>query len=110
MRSPFEMVMLLCFAISWPLSIYRSWKSRTAKGKSIPMLIALLIGYISGILHKFIYSMDWIVGLYMLNFLMIFVDLALTLRNKRLDAQALEQKREELYAKKKVNCKMKLNT
>ena len=101
MRSPFEMIMLICFAISWPLSIYRSWKSRSARGKSIPMLVALQVGYISGILHKVFYATDWIIILYIVNFLMISTDLALTIRNKRLDAQALEQKRQELYAKKK---------
>ena len=30
-----EALMILCFGISWPLSIYKSWKSRTAKGKSL---------------------------------------------------------------------------
>ena len=28
-----EALMILCFGLSWPLSIYKSWTSRTAKGK-----------------------------------------------------------------------------
>lgn len=30
-----ETVMILAFGLSWPLSIYKSVKSRTAKGKSL---------------------------------------------------------------------------
>ena len=30
-----EALMILCFGLSWPLSIYKSWTSRTAKGKSL---------------------------------------------------------------------------
>ena len=26
-----EALMILCFGLSWPLSIYKSWTSRTAK-------------------------------------------------------------------------------
>ena len=28
-----EAVMILCFGLSWPISIRKSWVSRTAKGK-----------------------------------------------------------------------------
>ena len=30
-----EAVMILCFGLSWPISIRKSWVSRTAKGKSL---------------------------------------------------------------------------
>ena len=30
-----ETLMIICFGLSWPLSVYKSWKSRTAKGKSL---------------------------------------------------------------------------
>ena len=41
-----EALMILCFGLSWPLSIYKSWTSRTAKGKS------LYFGFGSFILRK----------------------------------------------------------
>ena len=31
----FEILMLVCFGLSWPFNIAKSWKSRTAKGKSL---------------------------------------------------------------------------
>ena len=36
-----EMVMIVCFGISWPLSVYKSYKARTAKGKSFDGKILL---------------------------------------------------------------------
>ena len=31
----FEMIMLICFGLSWPFNITKSVRSRTAKGKSL---------------------------------------------------------------------------
>ena len=60
-----EALMILCFGLSWPLSIYKSWTSRTAKGKSLYFEVFIWIGYIFGIANKFISYMnnpdkDWI--------------------------------------------------
>ena len=45
----FETVMLLCFAAAWPASIYKSWVSRTRKGKSLAFMLIVLVGYMAGI-------------------------------------------------------------
>ncbi|RNC29727.1 MAG: hypothetical protein AWM53_00344 [Candidatus Dichloromethanomonas elyunquensis] len=79
------MIMLLCFGSAWPFSIYTSYKTRTAKGKSAFFLFVLLIGYLSGIMHKILYSFDYILILYVLNFCMVGIDILLYFRNKRLD-------------------------
>jgi hypothetical protein len=86
--SVFEAGMLLCFGISWPISIYKSLKSRSTKGKSLLFLIILEIGYVSGILHKILYSRDIIMILYILNLTMVAVDICLFFRNKRYEAAA----------------------
>lgn len=83
-----EAIMLLCFGSAWPFSIYTSYKTRTAKGKSIFFLIVLLIGYFSGIMHKVFYSLDYVIILYILNFFLIATDTFLYFRNKRLDEMA----------------------
>ena len=44
-----ETVMLLCFAAAWPASIYKSWTSRTRKGKSLSFMLIIIVGYIAGI-------------------------------------------------------------
>ncbi len=89
----FEVIMLLCFGCSWPLSIVKSYKARTTKGKSLPFLILITIGYIFGIFAKIISgNITYVVVFYCINLCMMFVELFLFLRNHRLDmAAATEQ-------------------
>ncbi len=82
-----ETIMLICFGAAWPLSIAKSWKARTAKGKSIGFLLVILIGYVAGI-AKVILS-DGFGGFllipYSINFLMVACDACLYFRNSRID-------------------------
>jgi hypothetical protein len=91
--SIFEIVMLGCFGAAWPASIYRSFRSKTARGKSLLFLVVIEIGYVAGMLHKFFYSYDFVIFLYLLNFAMVFVDIVLWFRNKKLDRQREEENR-----------------
>ncbi len=83
--SIFEIMMLVCFGSAWPVSIYKSWISRTNKGKSIFFLVIVLLGYVAGILHKIFYYFDMVIILYCINFSMISIDLLVYYRNKKLD-------------------------
>jgi hypothetical protein len=74
--------MLICFGLAWPFSIRKSLKTREMGSKSMVFLVALLIGYIAGILHKLFYLMDGVIFLYALNGTMVTIDLALTIRNR----------------------------
>ena len=85
--SIFEVIMLLCFGAAWPSSIYKSYISRSSKGKSVVFLIIVFLGYIAGIFHKMFYNLDWVVLLYGLNALMISVDILLYMRNTAFDRQ-----------------------
>lgn len=82
--SIFEAVMLFCFGIAWPFSIYSSYKSKRNDGKSLWFLYVVLLGYMSGTLHKIIYNYDLIIVLYILNGLMVLADILLYYRNRRL--------------------------
>lgn len=84
--SIFEIIMLICFGAAWPLSIYKSYTSRSTEGKSVSFLIVILIGYVSGILHKVFNHYDPVVYLYLLNFLMVLTDLLIYYRNARINA------------------------
>lgn len=85
--SIFEVIMLICFGSAWPTSLYKSFRSRTARGKSLAFLIIVFIGYGAGILHKVFYNLDWVVTLYELNGLMVLTDIVLTQRNRIIDLQ-----------------------
>jgi hypothetical protein len=80
MHSPFEAIMLLCFGASWPFSVYKTWKIKNAQGKSLRFMVLVLVGYASGIVHKIVYSPDAVIYLYVLNMVVVSVDLVLCLR------------------------------
>lgn len=84
--SIFEVGMLLCFGAAWPFSIHKSYRSRQNAGKSLPFLLVVLTGYVSGILHKLFFHMDPVVWLYALNAAMVAVDILLYFRNRFLAA------------------------
>ena len=85
--SPFEIVMLVCFGAAWPFSIAKAYRSRATGGKSLIFLILVFIGYVSGTAHKLLYKPDGVVYLYILNGIMVAVDIAIHLRNRRFAAQ-----------------------
>ena len=82
--SVFEILMLVSFGFAWPTNIYKSLKSKSIKGKSVSFLYIILIGYVMGILHKIFYNFDLVIIFYIINFIMVFIDLMLYYRNKRL--------------------------
>lgn len=87
MAHTFEAIMVISFGISWPTSIIKSYTSRTAKGKSIIFLLFILIGYLFGIASKFVSgNLTYVIVFYIINLIMVFIDLCLYFRNRGLDA------------------------
>lgn len=86
-----EIIMIVSFGASWPMNVMKSWKARTAKGKSVGFLCLILFGYIAGITWKIIdfNPAEWyVLFFYVLNFIMVAADFILYFRNKRLDKEA----------------------
>ena len=91
-----EIIMILCFDASWPFNVAKSYRARTAKGKSLLFLILSEVGYIAGIAAKLTnpvymaaFGEKWyVLFFYVLNFTMVGVDVVLYFRNKRLDKMA----------------------
>ena len=88
-----EIVMIVSFGASWPLNVIKSYKARTAKGKSVMFLLLIFFGYIAGITSKFMngaymeqFSEKWyVLVFYFLNLIMVGIDLILYFRNRALD-------------------------
>jgi hypothetical protein len=89
--SIFEAGMLLCFAASWPVNIFKSLKARTAKGKSGVFMFIIEAGYMCGIIHKVLVSRDPVLILYIANFIMVGIDITLYFINHRRDLEAERQ-------------------
>jgi len=89
MSEMFEAVMVICFGLSWPLSVVKSWKSRTTKGKSLFFEVFIWCGYMAGISGKLITgNVTYVFVFYVINILMVSVDICLYARNMRLDKRA----------------------
>ncbi len=89
--SIFEAVMLLCFGFAWPLSIIKSIKSKSTKGKSLLFLIVIAIGYVAGIIHKVLYSTDIVMALYIINACLVLADIVLYFINRKREKFAQTQ-------------------
>ncbi len=85
-----ESMMLLCFAASWPFNIYRSWKCRTAVGKSIMFEVIVVIGYFCGVgSHIVNDQINVVIAFYIVDIVLVSIDMYLYFRNRKLDKQRL---------------------
>ncbi len=89
MAELFEIFMIVAFGASWPMNVIKSIKTRTAKGKSLLFLLLIFVGYIFGIAGKLISgNYKWyVLFFYILNELMVGLDLVLYFRNRKLDRE-----------------------
>ncbi|MCD8088624.1 MAG: hypothetical protein LUE22_08635 [Oscillospiraceae bacterium] len=98
-----EMMMVICFGISWPLNIIKAWKARTAKSTSLPFYLLIWAGYIFAIIGKvalivFNAPQPWyetvrwyVMFFYVLNTVMVSGGIVIYFRNRALDKKAKEQ-------------------
>ena len=78
--SVFEIGMLVGFGVSWPFAVWKTYSSKSVKGKSPVFLWCVLLGYGCGVLHKAFYSLDPAIALYAFNGLLVATDLFLYYR------------------------------
>ena len=85
-----EIIMVVSFGASWPLNVMKSYRARTTKGKSLGFLVLIFFGYIAGIASKLTAtSFKWyVLFFYVLNLIMVGIDLILYYRNYQLDKKA----------------------
>ncbi len=91
MASIFEVLMVVCFGISWPLNIRKLLRSRTARGVSVLFYFFIFIGYLFGLASKAILASQgtatpgYVWFFYVLNAVMVFCGILLYFRNLKLD-------------------------
>lgn len=95
--SIFEALMIVCFGISWPMSLVKSYRSRSTKGKSLLFECFILTGYICGLIGKIMkatsvpsYNIVGDLAFWFMfpNIIMVAADICLYFRNKKIEAQA----------------------
>ena len=78
--------MLICFGLSWPISIRKSIVSCSTKGKSIAFEYFVWLGYAFGVMGKLLAPQkSYVLIPYLLNLVMVSIDIALYARNKKLE-------------------------
>ena len=86
-----ETIKLLCFGCSWPLSLIRNIKARTARSMSLGFIILIITGYVAGIIAKFI-KMDvtpwYVFVVYFFNLIVVSANLVVYFINRNYDRQA----------------------
>lgn len=95
-----EIAMLVLFGFSWPFNIYKSYTSRTAKGKSLQFELIVIVGYCFGLTGKFITFahtgvLAYSVWFYFADIAMVLIDVFLFIRNTALDRAADRQAADE---------------
>ena len=86
MGSILETIMLVCFGFSWPLNVIKAYKARTAKGTSLPFILLIILGYISGISAKLISGQNnYVLIAYIINLAIVSLNVIVYFRNTALD-------------------------
>ena len=81
-----EAFMVISFGLSWPLSIMKSYKARSTKGKSLFFMFFIEFGYVCGIASKLVsHNITYVFIFYVLNLLMVGTDIALYFRNRGIE-------------------------
>lgn len=84
MAQIFEVAMLICFGVSWPISVIKGIKSKSTNGKSLIFTIVIILGYICGLTSKIISgNITYVVWLYLFNLLVVCVDLVVWIINHK---------------------------
>ena len=92
MGSILETVMLVCFGFSWPLNVIKAYRAKTAKGTSLPFVLLIITGYISGISAKLISGqINYVLIAYILNLAIVSLNVIVYFRNVSLDKKRLQE-------------------
>ena len=83
MKSVLEAAMIICFGISWPINVLKTYRTRSTKGKSLPFLILIFVGYLFGMTAKILFDMNYVLIFYLFNTAFVGVDIFLYFKYKR---------------------------
>ena len=84
-----ETIMIICFGVSWPLNVLRSYRSRCTGGKSVLFDFFILVGYLCGVVSKILsHTYNLAFYFYFPNIIMVTSDILIYFRNRRIEREA----------------------
>ena len=79
-----EFAMLFAFGFSWPFAIARTYRTKRVDGKSPMFCVIVIVGYACGIASHLVEGTKlWLVLVYLVDILLVSIDLALYFRYRR---------------------------
>ena len=85
-----EAFMLICFGLSWPLSLYKKIKAKTAKSMSLQFTLLNITGYIAGITAKIVNNnFNYVLVIYILNLIIVSANIVVYFINLRYDKRSI---------------------
>lgn len=88
MSEVLEATMLICFGASWPISVIKNIKSKTAKSMSLQFILLIIGGYIAGITAKLIsHRINYVLIVYLFNLIVVSINVGVYFYNRKLDRE-----------------------
>ena len=85
-----EAFMLICFGLSWPLSLYKNIKAKPAKSMSLQFTLLIITGYIAGITAKIVNNnFNYVLVIYILNLIIVSANIVVYFINLRYDKRSI---------------------
>ena len=85
-----EAFMLICFGLSWPLSLYKNIKAKTAKSMSLQFTLLIITGYIAGITAKIVNNnFNYVLVIYIINLIIVSANIVVYFINLRYDKRSI---------------------
>lgn len=101
-----EACMLICFGCSWPLSVYKNIKAKSARGMSLPFILLIIVGYIAGISAKVLSgNINYVLVVYLLNLAIVSLNLVVYFINRRYDRMGETEETHTLSRIRTANAK-----
>ena len=86
MSEVLESIMLICFGLSWPVSVVKNIKAHTAKSMSLPFILLIITGYIAGISSKIInHNYSYVLAIYFFNLFVVSMNVVVYFINRNYD-------------------------
>lgn len=87
-----ETTMLICFGASWPISVIKNIKAKTAKSMSLQFILLIILGYLAGITAKIATNqINFVLVVYLINLAFVSVNLVIYFINRKYDKQVEQQ-------------------
>ena len=86
-----EAAMLICFGLSWPISLCKNIRARTAKNMSLQFILLICAGYVAGIAAKLLRgAVSCVLGAYFLNLAIVAANIVVYFINRHRDRLACD--------------------